>query len=277
MLRGLVSLLAVLLVLYAAAVLLLWATQARLVFPAPRSPLPDPARHGFPTGRRVEVRAADGTTLRGWHVPPGGDGKGPALLWFYGNAETVAHDAPVFRALLPDGWGLLALDYHGYGASDGAPSEAGLYLGADAAWDFLAAQPGVDPARIAVYGRSLGSVPALHLAVTRPVRAVALDSPFSSGREMARVHYWFVPPLLVRLELDNLTRARRLGAAGTPLLVFHGRADVIAPVAMGRAVAEAGRGRLVELEGGHNETYADLGRYRSTLRAFLRSTEIERP
>jgi len=271
MLRSLVALLAVVLVLYAAFVLLLWATQTRLVFPAPRAALPDPARHGFPAGRRVEVRAADGTTLRGWYVPPDGDGTGPALLWFYGNAETVAYDAPVFRALLPERWGLLVLDYHGYGASDGEPSEAGLHLGADAAWDFLAAQPGVDPARIAVYGRSLGSVPALHLAVTRPVRAVALDSPFSSGREMARVHYWFVPPLLVRLELDNLARARRLGETGTPLLVFHGRGDVIAPVAMGRAVAEAGRGRLVELGGGHNETYGDLAGYRRVLHAFLAS------
>jgi pimeloyl-ACP methyl ester carboxylesterase len=271
MVSRLLAFLAAVALLYAALVLLLWATQTRLVFPAPRAALPDPAAWGFARGRRVEVRAADGTTLRGWFVAPDAlaeGARGPALLWFYGNAETVAFDADAFRALLPPGWALLALDYRGYGASDGAPSEAALYRDAETAWDFLLAQPEVEPARVALYGRSLGSAPALHLAATRPVRAVVLDSPFSSGRELARLHYWFVPPLLVRIELDNLARARRLSA---PLLVLHGTADLIAPVAMGRALAAAAPGgRIVELEGvGHNETYGDIGRYRTEMHRFL--------
>jgi hypothetical protein len=221
------------------------------------------------------VRSSDGVTLRGWYLPPEpapagpASTRAPALLWFYGNGETVAFDAPVLRELRPPGWALLALDYRGYGGSTGTPSETGLRRDAEAAWDFLVARPEVDPARVALYGRSLGSVPALHLAARRPVRAVVLDSPFSSGREMARVHYWFMPPLLVRLELDNLANARRLQA---PLLVFHGREDVIAPIAMGRAVAAAGRGRLIELPGGHNATYEELGRYRAGMWEFLRTS-----
>lgn len=273
MLSRLLPLLAVLVIVYVALVLGLWAVQTRLVFPAPRAPLPDPAGWGFVAGERVEVPAADGTLLRGWFIPPdsapaGHAARAPALLWFYGNGETVAFDAPVLRALRPPGWALLALDYRGYGASDGEPSEAALYRDAEAAWDYLVARPEVDPARVALYGRSLGSAPALHLATTRPARALVLDSPFSSGRELARVHYWFVPPLLVRIELDNLARARRLRA---PLLVLHGTADVLTPIAMGRALVEAAPdARLVELPGrGHNDTYADIGHYRAVMHRFL--------
>jgi hypothetical protein len=194
MLKTLVALVGVALGLYLLLVLLLWASQERLVFPAPRAPVPEPAEWGVATGRIVDVRSSDGVTLRGWYLPPEpapagpASTRAPALLWFYGNGETVAFDAPVLRELRPPGWALLALDYRGYGGSTGTPSETGLRRDAEAAWDFLVARPEVDPARVALYGRSLGSVPALHLAARRPVRAVVLDSPFSSGREMARVH-----------------------------------------------------------------------------------------
>ncbi|MFQ6046789.1 MAG: hypothetical protein ACE5PT_10615, partial [Gemmatimonadales bacterium] len=72
-----------------------------------------------------------------------------------------------------------------------------------------------DSTRIAVYGRSLGSAVALYLATHRPVRAVVLDSPFSSSRDMTEKHYPFLPAGLLRLRLDNVARAGRLKA---PLL-----------------------------------------------------------
>jgi pimeloyl-ACP methyl ester carboxylesterase len=86
---------------------------------------------------------------------------------------------------------------------------------------------------------------------------------------MARHHYWFLPPALLHLKLDNLGRAGRLRV---PLLVIHGAEDRIAPVEMGRAVAAAGRGRLLELPRvGHNETYDAGGSgYRDSMAVFLR-------
>ena len=259
-------------VAYGVVVLLLWSLQEHIAFPAPRGGWPEPSALGVPAAERVAVVTADGVTLRGWYLapsPPGGGTRSPALIWFHGNAETVAALAPVLRALRPPGVAVLALDYRGYGASDGRASEPGIYRDAAAAWAWLVARPDVDPARIAVYGRSIGAAPALHLATARPVRAVILDSPFTTARAIARRHYWFVPPFALRLTLDNLARARALHA---PLLVFHGTHDLVFPLAMGRALADAGRAReLVIVHGaGHNDLY-DLGgrRYRDKLHAFI--------
>ena len=277
--RVLQSLLRVLLglgIAYAALLLLAWRFQHRMALPGARAPLMSPSQAGIAGGEIVAVTTADGVRLRGWYLAPSPvpDPRTPApgLLWFYGNMETVTGLAPIIRWLRPPDVALLMLDYRGYGESAGSPSEQGLYADADAAWAYLTSRPDVDPSRIAVYGRSVGSVPALYLATTRPVRAVVLESPFSSAVDMARVHYRFLPSFIVRLSMDNLERAARLTA---PLLVLHGTEDNIALPRMGRAVAEAGHAReLVLIKGaGHNETY-DVGReeYRRKFLGFLAET-----
>lgn len=259
------------LVAYGLVVLLAWYFQERIAFPAPRQFLPDPAQRGLADARLVEVETSDGVKLRGWYVPPrpAPPATAPGLVWFPGNAETVASLTPLIRDLRPHGVGMLILDYRGYGESSGKPSEAGLYRDAEAAWGWLVAQPEIDRSRIAVYGRSLGAALALHVAVTRRVRAVVLHAPFTSARELADRHYWYLPRRILRLELDNLDRARRLRA---PLLVIHGTADGIVPFAMGQAVAEAGHAReLVAVrDAGHNDLHEVAGdRYREKFQGFL--------
>ena len=101
-----------------------------------------------------------------------------------------------------------------------------------------------------------------------PSRRLPLCDLMFTDRAMAARHYPFFPQFLMRLSLDNLARASSLKA---PLLVFHGSQDRIAPMAMGRAIAEAGRGELVEIAGaGHNETYDEGGDgYRDKMWSFL--------
>ena len=277
MLTSLLRVLLLLAVVYVTVAALAWKYQNRLAFPAPKyAELPAPSvAAGIVDGRMVTVLTEDSVQLRGWYLPPSPAprrrARAPGLIWFYGNMETLRAIGPIIRDFRPPGTALLALDYRGYGASGGAPTETGVYLDAEAAWDFLTRQPEVDPNRIAVYGRSVGGVPALYLAAGRPVRAVILDSPFTSARDMRQQHYRWLPPFIIRLSLDNLSRARSLTA---PLLVVHGTDDRVAPFAMGRAIAEAGRGELIRIEGaGHNDTY-DMGGdlYRRKVHEFLAAT-----
>ena len=256
---------------YLVVALLLWAFQERITFPAPRAALPDPQRVA-PGGERIELVMHDGTRLAGWYLPP--ERPAPpfaALLWFYGNGETIGAIWPVIRDFRPPGAALLVVDYPGYGASGGRASEAGIYETGALAYRALASRSGVDPKRIYVYGRSLGSAVATRTAADFPAAGLILESPFTSAREMAARTYRIFPLFLVRLQLNNLKTIRQVRC---PVLVFHGTADRLAPMDMGRRVAEAAPGQkeFVMIEGaGHNETY-DVGgqAYREKLAQFVR-------
>ncbi len=278
---------------YALVALLAWLLQERLAFPAPRAPVPDPRQLGIAHGERIELVSGDGTNLVGWLLGPrpeqGAEGRGragnagdasrvlprppasfPALLWFYGNGENIAAIHPVLRDFQPSGAALLAVDYPGYGGSQGRATEEGLYAAADAAYAALVAHPGVDPRRIYVYGRSLGSAIATYTATRHPVAGLILESPFTSAPAMARHLYGFLPRFALRLQLDNLVSIRQVRC---PVLLFHGTADRLVPTAMGMQVAAAAAGsvEVVLIHGsGHNDTYAVGGReYRDKVWEFV--------
>jgi|SRR5436190_3578063 len=276
---------------YLVLLLLAWRFQDRLAFPAPRASLPDPKRVGVENGEKVELVSGDGTKLVGWYLKAveGGGGRSkaghddgastafhrppptsPALLWFYGNGETVAAIWPIVREFQPPGTALLVVDYPGYGGSGGRATEAALYAAAEAGYALLATRPGVDPHRIFVYGRSLGSAVAIYTAAHRPVAGLILESPFTSAAAMAKHHYRLVPRFLLHLSLDNLTTVKLVHC---PILLFHGDADRLVPGAMGMAVAAAAPGpvEVVLLHGsGHNDTYEIGGRaYRDKMWAFI--------
>jgi len=256
---------------YLTILLFLWAFQERITFPAPRGALPDPARL-LGAGERIELTMHDGTRLVGWYLPPKDSGRAPSpgLLWFYGNGETIGAIWPVIRDFRPPSAALLVVDYPGYGASGGRASEAGIYEAGALAYEALVRRPGVDRQRIYIYGRSLGSAVATRTAATHAAAGLILESPFTSARDMAARTYRIFPLFLVRLKLDNLAGVRQVRC---PVLVFHGTADRLVPMDMGRRVAEAAPGpvEFVMIEGaGHNETYGVGGKaYRDKLWSFV--------
>jgi uncharacterized protein len=269
--------------LYVALCVVLWALQERITFPAPRSPLPDPVQ-AVGDGERLELRMQDGTRLVGWYLPavekplrrsggqePNTAVKGPGMLWFYGNGETIGAIWPIVRDFRPPNAALLVVDYPGYGASDGRTSEAGIYEAGDLAYRALVDRPDVDPGSVYVYGRSLGSAVATHVAATHQAAGLILESPFTNARGMAARHYWIFPRFLVRLGLDNVGRMPQIHC---PTMVLHGTADMLVPMKMGKAVAAAAGGpvEFVMIEGaGHNDTY-DLGgkAYKEKLAGFVK-------
>src|SRR5947207_1997179 len=107
---------------------------------------------------------------------------------------------------------------------------AGAATAADSAYAALAGRPEVDPQRIYAYGRSLGTAAATYTATHHPVAGLILESPFTNATDMARHAYRIFPPFIVRLSLDNLGRMKQVRC---PVLLFHGTADRLVPLAMG--------------------------------------------
>lgn len=258
---------------YPALVLVAFLARHWLVFPLRGGPAGPPPAFGFADGVEVRIVSGDGATLSGWYLPAGPRAAAPAavVVWFHGNGETVAALAPVLRAFRVPEVALLAVDYRGYGASTGQPTVAGTERDVETLWAWLAARAELDTARVVVYGRSIGSGPALALAAAHPPAGLVLESAFTSLGALARVHYPVLPAFLAGTGFANL---ERLGRLGCPVLLVHGTRDRTVPLWMGHALAmqAGGRGTFWAIEGAdHNDTY-DVGgeEYVRRFQAFVR-------
>jgi fermentation-respiration switch protein FrsA (DUF1100 family) len=265
---------------YVAICAVVFFARNRLAFPVRGGPAGDPRSFRLPDGESVVIRTADGQRLSGWLLPPGEPTPKPwpALLWFHGNGETVAGLAAVLKEFRPAHAALLATDYRGYGASTGRATVANVTQDADAMIAYLGSRSDLDAGRVVVYGRSVGTGPAVHAAATHTVTGLVLESAFPSLRAMAREHFPMFPSFLAGGGFDNLEAIRRVSC---PVLFVHGDQDRTIPIAMGRALAA--RAPRVEKfvvipRADHNDTYdAGGAEYARRVREFVeRVTEPRR-
>jgi hypothetical protein len=222
--------------------------QESLIFFPDRHVRFTPADLGMAFGD-VRLETSDGVTLAAWWVPaPQGRG---ALIFSHGNAGNMGDRVGKLRLFHDLGLSVLAFDYRGYGASQGKPSEDGTAHDMDAAVAHVRDSRGVPLDRTVFYGESLGGAVVIEAATRFPPAALVAESTFTSARAMARRHYPFVPPALVRVGYDSLSRVRRLAC---PTLFLHGPADTIVPFEMGEALFRAAPEpkRFATLVGDHN-------------------------
>jgi pimeloyl-ACP methyl ester carboxylesterase len=230
--------------------------QERMLFLPHLATAPRGTRPPRPV-EEVELATPEGPRVRGWLVPARGGGPAPLIVYYGGNAEDATGQA--FEPW-PDDWALALVNYRGYGASEGRPSEQALCADAEVVLDALARRPDVDAARIVLVGRSLGTGVATYVAARRPVRAVVLVSPYDSMVALAGYHYPFLPvSWLLRHRFDSIERAPGIKA---PLLAIAAERDEIIPSASSRRLYDAWGGPkrwVVIPEANHN----DLGPPRS--------------
>lgn len=213
----------------------MWVFQRSLIY-FPSQILPDVAAV-LPGAEEVTFPTEDGLRLAAWFVPTTGDANGGTVVVLNGNAGNRSHRAPLARALAEKGYGVLLVDYRGYGANPGRPTEDGLIADARAAVAYLETRPDVDADQIAYFGESLGAAVAIGLAEQRPPAALVLRSPFVSLPDIASVHYPFLPTSgLLWDHYPNLDRISRIDA---PILIVAGSADSIVPPSQSQRLFEA--------------------------------------
>ena len=184
----------------------------------------------------ISFESSDGMRLHGWYVPH----KTPRahLLFCHGNAGNLASRAPLMRYLYHQlEVSVFIFDYRGYGKSEGSPSEEGVLNDARAARQWLATRTGVDADQLVLLGRSLGGALAVDLAASGGARGLILDSTFTSLPDVAaRLYPWAPVRLLMRTQLDSLTKIQRYSG---PVFQSHSDADEIVPYGLGKQLFEA--------------------------------------
>jgi fermentation-respiration switch protein FrsA (DUF1100 family) len=256
--------------IYLLLALVLYLAQERMLF-LPQVPgraiEATPGLLGFEYSD-VLLRTADNVSLHGWYVPA--PERRGVLLFLHGNAGNISHrldSIAIFRSL---GLDTLIIDYRGYGRSEGKASERGVYLDAEAAWHHLVGERQEDPARIVIFGRSMGGAVAAWLSTRYRAAGVIIESCFTSAVDLAEQLYPFMPVRsLARIEFPA---GEYVALSRNPVLVVHSRDDEIIPFTMGQALfAAAPEPRaLLQISGDHNGGFlTDRDRYRSGLLGFI--------
>ena len=218
------------------------ALQRQLIYFPDPTPVP-PAGEVIAGARDVTLHTEDGLELGAWFVPadPARDRR-TAVLFAPGNGGNRLGRADFAVELRRRGFGVLLLDYRGYGGNPGRPSEAGLAADALAGAEMLE-ELGFPPERTIYFGESLGTGVVSALQAKRPPGAMVLRSPFTELADVGAHHYPYLP---VRFLLrDRFPVLEHLERSAVPVTVVYGDRDSVVPSRLSELVA-GGAKSLVE-------------------------------
>lgn len=196
-----------------------YADKILFPFPSPSTCSEDQVDFYLTTKSGIKVACA--------HRPPP-KANGLVVLYSHGNGEDIGNLMPFLDFISKKEMGIITYDYPGYGLSQGKPSEPGCYEAIDAVYEHLTQDLGVEPRRIVVWGRSLGTGPSCYLASNLTVGGLLLETPFLSAfRTVTEI------PVLPWDRFGNLGRIQNITC---PSLVIHGRLDEVIPFRQGRRI-----------------------------------------
>jgi len=227
---------------------------------------------GMPDGVQefdLPVASADAVQhIHAWWWPAAsGRSDAPAILYLHGARWSLTGQLFRIEELRDFGFSVLAIDYRGFGKSDGdTPTEQSVYEDAHAAWSWLVAQQ-PDPGRRFIYGHSLGGAVAVDLAASlsqrdgpggdKPAAAgLIVESSFTTLEEMAKAltYPWLPVGLLLSQKFDSMSKMAKVKM---PVLIVHGAADHFVPSRFSEALYRAAPGpkKLLLIDGGtHNNS-----------------------
>jgi uncharacterized protein len=235
----------------------------------------DPAAWGV-SASAIKVPVDSVAWLYAWLFPRQPAGRRPCgtVLLLHGNAGDVTQFRGLGGWLAAPGLQVLAVDYRGYGASPGAPSEDNLRADARAAYRCVREVLGEPADQVVLIGHSLGASLAVGIAARDSVAGLVLFSAFPSFGPLIRQR---VPLLATLFDTDRfgLDVTGRLAGVRAPTTVIIGDEDPFVRIADAEAVARGvgamPEGLVVVTGGGHNGLWRHATAWRATNRLLDRA------
>lgn len=258
-----------LLLIYIGMLVALVVVQRRLIY-MPATDLQPPSTYNLSGFQEITLDTADGLKLKSWYAPPA-DGQ-LLLFYFHGNGGHIGYRVNRYQAFHQGGFGVLALEYRGYGGNPGKPTENGLYADARAAIEYAKSQ-GISEDRMIFHGESLGTGVATQMATEYTPRLLTLEAPFTSLANRSQELYFYVPAKW--LVWDKFDSISKIGQVNAPVLIMHGTNDTIVPHPHGEKLLAAAREpkKGLFLEGiGH--TVIPAQQMVDAIQAFVRDTQM---
>lgn len=244
--------------------------------------------HGLPADvQELELKTpAFGTSqnIHAWWWPAA-KADAPSILYFHGTRWNLTGQLFRIEQLHAMGYSILAIDYRGFGQSQGAlPSESTVYEDARIAWArFKILQP--DFNKRLIYGHSLGGAVAIDLAAelgrevktdgsNKQARGLIIESTFTTLADVATAVAKTSLPVrwLLSQKFDSIDK---IADIHMPVLIVHGTADPFVPSHFSEELYQAALEpkNLLLVPGGTHNNSMSLGRdaYAQAIKMLLKS------
>jgi pimeloyl-ACP methyl ester carboxylesterase len=211
------------------------------------------------------ITTPDSQVINALWFKPAQPAKG-LVIYFHGNADNLQRWGNYAVDMTQLGYEVLMIDYRGYGKSSGKPNEKDFYDAARLVWNW--AKGKTEHQRIILYGRSLGSAIATHLATEVQPDLLILETPFDELKEASALRLLFsVVPLHAKFPTREY-----LGKVKGKVVIFHGTNDWVVNLTSAerlRPLLKDNDEFIVIPDGGHNNL-RDFVLYHTKLAVVLK-------
>ena len=213
--------------MYGLVVLAVYVLQRRLIyFPLKSAPMLGALSSVY---TQIYTQTSDGIRLLHWYARK----EPPVVVVFHGNAGSIEGRGYKFKFLVDQGYSVLLAGYRGYGSNSGFPTEKDFIADSFLLVDWLLKEEGLSAQDIVFFGESLGSGPAIALAVQYKVKSLIFEGAPSSVMDIAQKAYPFLPVRwLLKDSWDSQSRIKNI--KDTPKLFIHAKQDSVVPFHWGQ-------------------------------------------
>ena len=190
------------------------------------------------------------------------------VLYFHGNRNNIERYAEYASHFTRNNYEVCMMDYPGYGKSTGRLTEEIVYQ--DAATVFKMAKAGIAEDSIIIYGKSLGSGIASHLASRVDCKMLVLETPYSSIDDLVSGYAFFYPvSLMVKYHFPVKEYLERVTV---PIYVLHGKNDEVIPFSHANKLKKLYPDKidLTGIDKGKHNNLADFPQFQQKLDSILR-------
>lgn len=198
---------------------------------------------------------------------PNDSGSKGVVIYFHGNSDNVTRYAKHATSFTKSGYEVWIPDYPGYGKTTGKLTEENFYRQAKEVYKLAHSKFSADS--IIVYGKSLGSGVASHIAANYPCKRLILETPFYSIPSLYS-HYAPIYPVK-RMSHFEFPVGENLKEVKAPVTIFHGTDDGVIPYNNASLLKKDLKpgDEFITVQGGTHNNLVTFALYQSKLDSLL--------
>jgi len=188
------------------------------------------------------------------------------VLYFHGNMKNIERYASITPLFTSEGYEIWMMDYPGFGKSTGKRTEVNIY--SDAATLYGLALKKFSADQVIIYGRSIGTGPASHLASKQTFKKLILETPYYSIDALAKNYFPIYPVQL--LSKYSFPVGDHLKNVKSEVYLIHGTDDEVVPYSQSQKIKKENTSvHLISIKDGKHNNLAEFELFRITIRKLL--------